>query len=230
MRTALTLQEKNLVKIHAELQTVIKLTSEGETHAKNGLPERRLVNAVMALGGKAVLDKAAEKAGLEKQFIQIALGWTQRKKWLPYDSKTNTAKHLDFQPAMKNASTKNYPKQRLDCQRLEQLDHKQIERRRKSSRSNPQETATPNHSRQNHTNPRNHRRRQNSTAKKHENNSKKSRSSRQNSSSQANGKPPNSKNTTSKHQSPKLGLEKSILTSLFSKKSAKNLSNSASKK
>jgi phenylalanyl-tRNA synthetase alpha chain len=73
MRSALTLQEKDLVKIHAELQTVIKLTAEGETHAKNGLPERRLVNAVIALGGKAALDKAAEKASLEKQFIQIAL-------------------------------------------------------------------------------------------------------------------------------------------------------------
>jgi phenylalanyl-tRNA synthetase alpha chain len=84
------LQEKALIQIHAEMQTVIKLTSEGEKHAKNGLPERRLANAVMALGGKAVLDKTAETAGLDKQFTQIALGWTQRKKWLKYDSKTNT--------------------------------------------------------------------------------------------------------------------------------------------
>jgi phenylalanyl-tRNA synthetase alpha chain len=89
MRTALTLQEKALIRIHAEMQTVIKLTSEGETYAKNGLPERRLVDAVKELDGKATLDKAAEKAGLEKQFIQIALGWTQRKKWLTFDSKTN---------------------------------------------------------------------------------------------------------------------------------------------
>ena len=90
MRAALTLQEKALIRIHAEMQTVIKLTAEGETNAKLGLPERRLVNAVMALGGKAVLDRAAAKAALHKQFTQIALGWTQRKKWLKYDSKTNT--------------------------------------------------------------------------------------------------------------------------------------------
>ena len=90
MRSALTLQEKNLVKIHAELQTIIKLTPEGETHAENGLPERRLINAVIAQGGKATLGEAAERAGLEKQFVQIALGWTQRKKWSTYDSKTNT--------------------------------------------------------------------------------------------------------------------------------------------
>jgi phenylalanyl-tRNA synthetase alpha chain len=90
MRSALTLQEKDLVKVHAEMQTVIRLTAEGETHAKHGLPERRLANAVMALGGKATLEKAAVKAGLEKQFVQIALGWTQQKKWLNYDSKTNS--------------------------------------------------------------------------------------------------------------------------------------------
>jgi len=90
MRSALTLQEKDYVKVHAELQTIIKLTPEGEAHAKTGLPERRLVNAVMALGGKATLDKAAAKAELEQQFVPIALGWTQRKKWLTYNSKTNT--------------------------------------------------------------------------------------------------------------------------------------------
>jgi len=97
MRSALTLQEKMLIRIHAELQTVIRLTAEGESHAKNGLPERRLINAVIMLGEKASLDKAAEKAALEKRFVQIALGWTQRKKWLVYDSKTNTLS-ATFQP------------------------------------------------------------------------------------------------------------------------------------
>jgi phenylalanyl-tRNA synthetase alpha chain len=90
MRAALTLQEKNLVKIHAKLETIIKLNAEGKLHAENGLPERRLLNAVIALGGKAPLSKAAEKADLEEQFVQIALGWILRKKWGTYDSKTNT--------------------------------------------------------------------------------------------------------------------------------------------
>ena len=90
MRSALVLQEKDLVRIHAEPQTIIKLTPEGENHAKNGLPERRLINAVIAQSGKATLSEAAEKAGLEKQFLPIALGWTQRKKWATYNSKTNT--------------------------------------------------------------------------------------------------------------------------------------------
>ena len=80
------------------MQTIIKLTPEGITHAKNGVPERRLANAVMSLSGKTTLDKAVEKAGLEKQFVQIALGWTQRKKWLQYDSKTSMLR-CDFEPA-----------------------------------------------------------------------------------------------------------------------------------
>jgi len=90
MRAALTLQEKNLIKVHAEQQSQIKLTAEGELHAKKGLPERRLIKTVAALGGSADLTKAAEKAGLEPQFVQIALSWALQKKWAVYDSQTNT--------------------------------------------------------------------------------------------------------------------------------------------
>jgi phenylalanyl-tRNA synthetase alpha chain len=89
MRTALTLQEKSLVKIHAEPQVIIKLGAEGEVHAENGLPERRLVKVLAALSGEANLDKAAAEAGLDSKFKQIALGWILRKKWAVYDSKTN---------------------------------------------------------------------------------------------------------------------------------------------
>jgi phenylalanyl-tRNA synthetase alpha chain len=90
MRAALTLHEKGLVKIYAKPKTIVKLNSEGKLHAENGLPERRLLNALISLGGKATLDKAAEKADLDERFVQIALSWTLRKKWATYDSKTNT--------------------------------------------------------------------------------------------------------------------------------------------
>jgi phenylalanyl-tRNA synthetase alpha chain len=95
MRTALTLQEKDLAKIHAEPQVIVKLLAEGETHAENGLPERRLIKAVAALSGKANVDKAVEQAGLSPEFKQIALGWTIRKRWATYDSKTNTLEIAD---------------------------------------------------------------------------------------------------------------------------------------
>jgi phenylalanyl-tRNA synthetase alpha chain len=90
MRVGLTLQEKNLISIHAKHQNVVKLTAEGEAYAKDGLPERRLMHAVAELGGSADLKAATEKAGVEPQFIQIALGWAIRKKWALYTSSDNT--------------------------------------------------------------------------------------------------------------------------------------------
>ena len=81
---------KKLITIHAEYQNVIKLTAEGEEYAKNGLPERKLIHAVAALGGAADLKKAAQQAGIESQFVQIALGWAIRKKWALYTSSDNT--------------------------------------------------------------------------------------------------------------------------------------------
>jgi phenylalanyl-tRNA synthetase alpha chain len=95
MRTALTLQEKKLAKIHAEPQVIVKLGAEGETHAENGLPERRLIKALAAHGGEADLDKAAAEAGLDQKFKQIALGWILRKNWASYNSKTNTLQIAD---------------------------------------------------------------------------------------------------------------------------------------
>ena len=90
MRTALTLQEKSYLTIHAKIQNIIKLTPEGEKYAKDGLPERKLVIATAQLGGTADLKKAAEQTGLEQQFVQIALGWVIRKKWATYTPQSNT--------------------------------------------------------------------------------------------------------------------------------------------
>ncbi len=103
MRTALNLQEKNFIKIHAEPQVTVKLGDEGEVHAEKGLPERRVVKVLAASNGEADLDKAVEKAGLNAKFKQIALGWILRKKWAVYNSKTNIlriADHLHHQVAV----------------------------------------------------------------------------------------------------------------------------------
>jgi len=90
MRAAITLQEKGLVKIHERKDTVLRLNTEGRLHARKGLPERRLINALENLGGKAAREKAFKKAGLERQFMPIALGWAQRKKWTRLDTKADT--------------------------------------------------------------------------------------------------------------------------------------------
>ena len=90
MRATMILQEKDLVKIREEKQTFLKLNEEGKLHAKKGLPERRLMVVLEKAGGRADRGRAFETAGLEKQFIPIALGWAQRKRWTTLDTKTNT--------------------------------------------------------------------------------------------------------------------------------------------
>ena len=87
MRSGLVLKERSLIDIFAEPNTIVSLSSEGFSHAKKGLPERRLLNSVVKLGGRAELRKAYETAGLSRQFEKIALGWLLRKKWCIFDSK-----------------------------------------------------------------------------------------------------------------------------------------------
>jgi len=95
MRATLVLKEKKLVQMQEERQTAIELNAEGKIHAKKGLPERRMLNALKQLGGKASVERVVAKADLEKSFIPIALGWIQRKKWAALDSKTNTLHTLE---------------------------------------------------------------------------------------------------------------------------------------
>jgi len=87
MRSALELQEKNLITIYVEPHTIINLTSEGVVDAEDGLPERRLLNAIIELGGKIELKIAYEKSRLTSKFEKIALGWILKKKWCVFDSK-----------------------------------------------------------------------------------------------------------------------------------------------
>jgi phenylalanyl-tRNA synthetase alpha chain len=101
MRAAVTLQEKGLVKIHEHKETVLSLNSEGQLHANKGLPERRLINTLENLGGKAPRKSAFEKTGLEKQFIPIALGWAQKKKWTTLDTKADTLQAI-LKPGLGN--------------------------------------------------------------------------------------------------------------------------------
>ncbi len=95
MRAALTLQKEKLGEIHEEKQTTVRLNEEGRFHAKKGLPERRLINSLIKLGGKTSLKKAVEDAKLEKKFVPIALGWLRRKNWAIPDTKTSTLQLLE---------------------------------------------------------------------------------------------------------------------------------------
>jgi len=81
MRAALSLKTKKLGKINEEKRTSVALSEEGKHHARKGLPERRLIQAITRLGGEATVKKAVEKASLEENFLTIALGWLRRKGW-----------------------------------------------------------------------------------------------------------------------------------------------------
>jgi phenylalanyl-tRNA synthetase alpha chain len=87
MRAALTLAEKKLVSVSEQKQRIAELTSEGKQDAQYGLLERRLINALIELGGEAKIDEAVEKAQLDKQFVPIALGWLHRKGWVKLERK-----------------------------------------------------------------------------------------------------------------------------------------------
>jgi phenylalanyl-tRNA synthetase alpha chain len=81
MRAALSLAEEKLLKTHEKSQSIISLTEEGIHHALEGLPERRLLNALIKLGGEASVNKTVDEAGLDKKFLSVALGWLNRKGW-----------------------------------------------------------------------------------------------------------------------------------------------------
>ena len=81
MRGVLSLTENNLIFVHEQKQTLISLSEEGNYHAKNGLPERRLLLSLTKIGGESAVNSVVEDAGLEKKFISVALGWLNRKGW-----------------------------------------------------------------------------------------------------------------------------------------------------
>jgi phenylalanyl-tRNA synthetase alpha chain len=81
MRAALTLSDKEFVQVNEKPQTNITLNHEGKHHAEKGLPERRLIDALIKLGKPVTIDKVVEEARLEKNFVPIALGWLHKKGW-----------------------------------------------------------------------------------------------------------------------------------------------------
>jgi phenylalanyl-tRNA synthetase alpha chain len=87
MRAALTLSEKKLVTVHEQKQKVIQLNEEGKQHAQKGLPERRLIKALIELGGEVPVEKVVERAQVDKKFVPIALGWLHRKGWATLEKK-----------------------------------------------------------------------------------------------------------------------------------------------
>jgi len=80
-RALADLQEKQLVRVNELEQVILRLTDEGLDYAKQGLPERRLIQSVLEFGGEATLEQAAKRAGIAPQLANVALGQIKGAKW-----------------------------------------------------------------------------------------------------------------------------------------------------
>ena len=89
-RALTTLQEGQLVRVRENQQILLKLTDEGADYAKQGLPERRLVQAVLELGGEATLEQASRRANVPPPMASVALGWIKVARWCEVASQLQT--------------------------------------------------------------------------------------------------------------------------------------------
>jgi phenylalanyl-tRNA synthetase alpha chain len=90
MRAALTLQEKKLLKIRENEQTVAKLNKEGKLYAEKQLPERRILSMLYKKGGEALISEIPQEADVSSGAIPVALGWLVQKKWVVINKKKRT--------------------------------------------------------------------------------------------------------------------------------------------
>ena len=84
MSAAGSLSSKGIIVVIKNVDESVQLTSTGESVAKVGLPERRILNT---LSNKKELQmkNLKNETGLEKSEINIALGWLVRKDWAKID-------------------------------------------------------------------------------------------------------------------------------------------------
>ena len=122
-RALATLIDRQLVSVHETEQITLRLTNEGVQYAKEGLPERRIVQAVLELGGEATLEQASRRADIQQSMTSIALGWLKVTKWCDVSSehqkivlraagipdKTKAEKLLDFLATKPEASMSDVP-------------------------------------------------------------------------------------------------------------------------
>jgi phenylalanyl-tRNA synthetase alpha chain len=77
MRALQWLQNKELIKIKEDLKETVVLGANGKKYAKQGLPEKRFLQALTEK--ELPVSKIMEKAGLEKEELNICIGVLRRK-------------------------------------------------------------------------------------------------------------------------------------------------------
>ncbi|RLG92547.1 MAG: phenylalanine--tRNA ligase subunit alpha [Candidatus Hecatellales archaeon] len=81
MRSILGLEQEGYVQTFELKEASYRLTDEGKSYALEGLPERRVVETVLMLGGEATLEDIVKNSNLSEDTVKIALGWIVRKGW-----------------------------------------------------------------------------------------------------------------------------------------------------
>ncbi len=75
----LNLSKIELVELIEEKNRFIRLNEEGLSYSQLGLPENRLVEMAISVGGEIEIKKAAELVRVNKEMLPIILGWIKKK-------------------------------------------------------------------------------------------------------------------------------------------------------
>jgi phenylalanyl-tRNA synthetase alpha chain len=85
-----SLASRGLVQIHTREIVTHSLTDEGLGYVESGLPEVLLFTGVKDLGGKATLDDAVARAGIDQKTKGIAMNWARKNGWLQISKEQGT--------------------------------------------------------------------------------------------------------------------------------------------
>jgi phenylalanyl-tRNA synthetase alpha chain len=89
MRNALQLSARGLILAEDRRRSITRLTDEGASYSSAGLPERRMLMALIAAGGRAPLADIARSALIPASMVPIALGWLRTKGWASVEKSGN---------------------------------------------------------------------------------------------------------------------------------------------
>jgi phenylalanyl-tRNA synthetase alpha chain len=84
MSAAGALSSKDIIKVEKDVQKFISLSNDGKSYAKEGLPERRILNSLKEDKHLSLKD-ITQKSGVNQNDVKIAIGWLMRKKWATMD-------------------------------------------------------------------------------------------------------------------------------------------------
>ena len=80
MSAAGSLASKDIIEMHKDVEEIYSLTDDGLEYAEKGLPERRILDALVSKEYIPMKDLSNE-VDVDKKEANIAIGWLRRKNW-----------------------------------------------------------------------------------------------------------------------------------------------------